>query len=113
VWISIATLCSLLPPVFPKSVPVWAVFTQKNSDLPSNKVLPLAIGADSSLCAGTEDGGVGNFKRPLGRPLIARLRARLTGVRGAAGSDDWTGDEGRGTPRCKQTSAFRHLRAIN
>ena len=51
-------LCSLLPPVFSQQVPVWAVFTQENSDLPSDSVVALALGADGSLWAGTFGGGL-------------------------------------------------------
>jgi ligand-binding sensor domain-containing protein len=40
-------------PVFSKPVPVWAAFTQDNSDLPSDSVLSLALGADAALWVGT------------------------------------------------------------
>jgi ligand-binding sensor domain-containing protein len=42
--------------VFSEPVPVWAVFTQENSDLPPGSVLALAFGADGSLWAGTGGG---------------------------------------------------------
>ncbi len=37
-------------------VPIWAVFTPENSDLPSGRVLALAFGPDGSLWAGTLGG---------------------------------------------------------
>jgi ligand-binding sensor domain-containing protein len=53
-----AVVCCVLysQPVFSKPVPIWAVFTQDNSELPSNNVRALALGADGSLWAGTESG---------------------------------------------------------
>jgi ligand-binding sensor domain-containing protein len=54
----VAAACCILysPPVFSTPVPVWAVFTQENSDLPSNYVLALTRGADSSVWVGTSSG---------------------------------------------------------
>jgi ligand-binding sensor domain-containing protein len=43
-------------PTLSEPVPIWAVFTQENSDLPSNTVWALALGADGSLWAGTQGG---------------------------------------------------------
>ena len=67
-----AVVCCVLVlyscPVFSKPVPIWAVFTQENSDLLSNSVFALAGGADGALWVGTDGGGLGNFSRPLGRP---------------------------------------------
>ena len=55
-----AVVCCVLVfcscPVFSKPVPIWAVFTQENSDLPSNRVWALAGGADGALWVGTEGG---------------------------------------------------------
>jgi Two component regulator propeller len=53
------TCCVLYSrPVFSQQVPVWAVFTQENSDLLSDSVVALALGADGSLWAGTFGGGL-------------------------------------------------------
>jgi Two component regulator propeller len=50
-----AAVCCVLysRPAFSERVPVWAVFTHENSDLPSDKVLALASGADGALWVGT------------------------------------------------------------
>ncbi len=42
-------------------VPVWAVFNSENSDLPSDQVLSLALGADGSHWVGTARGGLVRF----------------------------------------------------
>jgi hypothetical protein len=44
-----AVVCCVLysRPVFSERVPVWAVFTQENSDLPDDRIPALAFGADS------------------------------------------------------------------
>jgi ligand-binding sensor domain-containing protein len=56
-FITVAIACAFYSKLATaEPVPVWAVFTQDNSDLPSNGVEALAFGADGSLWAGTEGG---------------------------------------------------------
>jgi ligand-binding sensor domain-containing protein len=43
-------------PVFSEPVPIWAVFTQENSDIPSDSVRALSLGADGSVWLGTGAG---------------------------------------------------------
>ena len=42
--------------VFSEPVPIWAVFTPENSDLPDDWIRALALGPDGSLWAGTKGG---------------------------------------------------------
>jgi hypothetical protein len=49
--------------VFSEPVPVWAAFTPENSDLPPVRVLALAFGADGSLWAGTDGGGLARLDK--------------------------------------------------
>lgn len=68
-----AVVCCVLVlysrPASSERIPVWATFTQENSDLPSSSVLALAGGADGALWVGTVGGGLGKFIRPLGRMI--------------------------------------------
>src|SRR5438477_7333340 len=50
-------------PASSEPVPIWAVFTTENSDLPSNAILALAFGADGALWAGTEGGGLARLDK--------------------------------------------------
>src|SRR5580700_7889414 len=49
--------------VFSEPVPVWTVFTQENSDLSSDRVRPLALGADGSVWVGTDGGGLARLDK--------------------------------------------------
>jgi ligand-binding sensor domain-containing protein len=55
--------CAVYPhPALSKLVPIWAIFSQENSDLPNNNVRALALGPDGSLWAGT-DGGLARLDK--------------------------------------------------
>src|SRR5205823_2743213 len=57
-------LCAAYPqPASSEPVPIWAVFTAENSDLPSNAVVALAFGADGALWAGTGGGGLARLDK--------------------------------------------------
>ena len=59
-----AILCAAYPqPASSESVPIWAVFTLDNSDLPDDKVVALTVGADGALWAGTNGGGLARLNK--------------------------------------------------
>src|SRR5690242_2627032 len=102
VFFAAAIFCAAYPlPVSSEPVPIWAVFTRENSDLPSNSVAALALGADGALWAGTFGGGLARLGKDghwqsyskantKGGLPDDRVRALALGADGAL----WAGTEG-------------------
>ena len=66
-WVALvswAIACATYPfSAFSEPIPNWTVFTQENSDLPSDRVRALAPGADGALWIGTYGGGLARLDK--------------------------------------------------
>jgi Two component regulator propeller len=99
-----AVVCCVLVlysrPASSERIPVWATFTQENSDLPSSSVRALAGGADGALWVGT-DGGLARLDKDGHWQTYSKTSTQGglpdDGVRALAGGADgalWVGTAG-------------------
>jgi|GEM_PF-852072 len=100
-------------PVFAKAVPVWAIFTQENSDIPSNGVRALARGADGSVWVGTF-GGLARLDQDGLWPSDSRASTQsglpddhVSALALGADGSLWAGTDGGGLARRDQNGQWQ------